>query len=78
MAVDIPVRKKYRHPGGWPQSQPSSTTPNGGDAFLYKHRTKDKLPKIGKQGYVYQEQHARSMAGMRVLVIEPGGRRRWK
>ena len=73
MAVDIPVRQKYRHPGSWPKTQKSAGGGNG-----TRRKIRNKLPKTGKQGIEYQEQHARSMAGMRTLVVEPGGRRRWQ
>lgn len=69
---DIISRAKYRHPGSWPKSQSSP----GGNAT--KHHWRNKMPKTGRAGEEYREQHERSMAGMRVLMVDGAtGKRHW-
>lgn len=66
---DIKVKQKYRHPGRWPQSQKGEGTPNGGDAYLFKNKTKNKRGQKAPNA-------APSQAGMRMLVIR-NGKRHW-
>ena len=70
----IPAKRKYRITGRWPKTRPSNSTPNGGDAFLWKARTKRKMSADDPRKAPQQQ---RSMAGMKVLHIRDS-KRHWE
>ena len=74
----IRVKQKYRWPGRWPQSQKGEGTPNGGDAFLFKARRKNKMTtQTARDRQLKEAQQSASRAGMKRLVI-CDGKRHWK